>query len=97
VPLRCRDLRHGFASRLLQATGDISALQAILGHKAIAMTMRYAHMVTSHLPETMADFSTRFGTKTGTGPTGSHATATADIQAGIWLICLVEGVGFEPT
>jgi integrase len=33
VPFRCHDLRHHFASTFLQATGDIAALQAILGHK----------------------------------------------------------------
>ena len=47
VPFRCHDLRHAFASTFLQATGDIPALQAILGHKTIAMTMRYAHIVTA--------------------------------------------------
>jgi integrase len=83
VPFRCHDLRHGFASRFLQATGDIPALQAILGHKAIAMTMRYAHMVTGHLHEAMADFSTKVGTKTGTRPTVSHDTETAEIPATI--------------
>jgi hypothetical protein len=27
VPFRCHDLRHAFASRFLQATGDIAALE----------------------------------------------------------------------
>ena len=75
VPFRCHDLRHAFASRFLQATGNIPALQAILGHRSIQMTMRYAHMVTSHLHRAMADF----GTKTGTIGTVSSATADADI------------------
>ena len=30
------------------------------------MTMRYAHMVTSHLHQAMADFGSKVGTKTGT-------------------------------
>jgi integrase len=62
VPFRCHDLRHAFASAFLQATGDIPALQAILGHKTIAMTMRYAHMVTSHLHRAMAEFGAKSGT-----------------------------------
>ena len=75
VPFRCHDLRHAFASTFLQATGNIPALQAILGHKTIAMTMRYAHIVTSHLHRAMAEF----GTKTGTIGTVSSGTADADI------------------
>jgi integrase/recombinase XerD len=63
VPFRCHDLRHAFANRFLQATGDIPALQAILGHRSIQMTMRYAHTVTSHLHRAIADFGTKAGTK----------------------------------
>ena len=79
VPFRCHDLRHAFASRFLQATGDIAALQAILGHKTIAMTMRYAHMITSHLHRAMADFGTKVGTKPGTTGTVSPGAATTAI------------------
>ncbi|MWV25495.1 tyrosine-type recombinase/integrase, partial [Methylobacterium sp. 2A] len=39
VPWRCHDLRHRFASVFLQETGDLAALQAILGHRHIAMTL----------------------------------------------------------
>lgn len=59
VPFRCHDLRHAFASRFLQATGNIPALQAILGHRSIQMTMRYAHMVTGHLHQAMTDFGAK--------------------------------------
>jgi integrase/recombinase XerD len=80
VPFRCHDLRHAFASSFLQATGDIPALQAILGHRSIQMTMRYAHMVTSHLHRAMADFDTQAGTKTGTTRTVSSGTAEAGVS-----------------
>ncbi len=83
VPCRCHDLRHAFASRFLQATGNIPALQAILGHRSIQMTMRYAHMVTGHLHEAIADFGTKVGTKTGTSPTVSKGTPTAEVQASL--------------
>ena len=63
VPFRCHDLQHAFASRFLQATGNIPALLAILGHRSIQMTMRYAHMVTGHLHQAMPDFGTKEGTK----------------------------------
>ncbi|HYZ22729.1 MAG TPA: tyrosine-type recombinase/integrase, partial [Rhodopila sp.] len=66
VPFRCHDLRHHFASMFLQATGDLGALQAILGHKTIAMTMRYAHMITAHLHSAMATFDAKTGTEAGT-------------------------------
>ena len=68
VPFRCHDMRHAFASQFLQATGDIPALQAILGYRSIQMTMRCAHMVTNLLHRAMADF----GTKTGTMGTVSN-------------------------
>jgi hypothetical protein len=49
VPFRRHDLRHRFASEFAQRTGDLPALQAILGHKSIQMTMRHSHLVTEHL------------------------------------------------
>jgi site-specific recombinase XerD len=74
VPFRCHDLRHHFASTFLQATGDIAALQAILGHKAISMTMRYAHMITSHIHKAMSAFDAKLVTKTGTAKAYSDPT-----------------------
>jgi integrase len=65
VPFRCHDLRHHFASEFAQRTGDLAALQAILGHKAIAMTMRYSHLVTEHLHRAMDRYAAG-GTNVGT-------------------------------
>lgn len=62
VEWRCHDLRHRFASEFLQRTGDLPALQAILGHRTVTMTMRYAHMITAHLHEAMAKYGTNPGT-----------------------------------
>jgi integrase len=42
-------LRHTFASHYMMAGGDILALQRILGHGNISMTMRYAHLSPDHL------------------------------------------------
>jgi len=81
VPFRCHDLRHAFASRFLQATGNIPALQAILGHRSIQMTMRYAYMVAGHLHQAMADFGTKVGTKTGTVRTVSPSTDGSESPA----------------
>jgi integrase len=48
---RWHDLRHTFASRSIAAGVSIAALQELLGHKTIQMTMRYAHLAPSHLQD----------------------------------------------
>jgi len=42
------DLRHTFASRLVMAGVDLPTVQAFMGHKTIAMTMRYTHLAPGH-------------------------------------------------
>ncbi|OAN92566.1 hypothetical protein A8B84_19325 [Marinobacter sp. EhC06] len=42
-------LRHTFCSRLAQKNVNISAIQALAGHKTITMTQRYAHLSTKAL------------------------------------------------
>lgn len=44
-------LRHTFASHFMQNGGNILALQKILGHSSLTMTMRYAHLAPQHLQE----------------------------------------------
>jgi integrase len=44
-------LRHTFASHFMMGGGNIIALQRILGHESLAMTMRYAHLSPDHLQE----------------------------------------------
>lgn len=44
-------LRHTFASQFMQRGGNILALQRILGHASLTMTMRYAHLAPEHLEE----------------------------------------------
>jgi site-specific recombinase XerD len=64
-------LRHTFASRLVMAGVDLRTVQELLGHKSIAMTVRYSHLAPAHtlaaverLAEATAEAST--GTKTST-------------------------------
>lgn len=47
-------LRHTFASHFIANGGNILALQKILGHSSLAMTMRYAHLAPDHLQDVLA-------------------------------------------
>jgi integrase len=42
-------LRHTCASRLAQQGVDIKRIQEFLGHRTLAMTLRYAHLAPGHL------------------------------------------------
>ena len=42
-------MRHTFATRLVQNGVDLYKMKELLGHKTLAMVMRYAH----HYPESL--------------------------------------------
>ena len=49
-------LRHTFASRLVMAGVDLPTVQALMGHKTMTMTMRYAHLAACRRDNAMANY-----------------------------------------
>lgn len=52
-PFHFHDTRHHFASWYIMRGGSLPALQQILGHATLAMTMRYSHLSPKHLRDEM--------------------------------------------
>jgi len=58
--LRVHDLRHSFASALVNAGGTLYDAQRLLGHSSSRMTERYAHLTLSRLTNAASDMSNHF-------------------------------------
>ncbi len=51
---RFHDIRHTFASQLVMNGINLKAVQELLGHADIKMTMRYSHLSQAHLQDAVA-------------------------------------------
>ena len=64
-----RDVLDTFASRLVMAGMDIRTVQELMGHKTIAMTLRYSHLSPNHKRKAIQALEDRFSEKS---PTNFH-------------------------
>ena len=74
------DLRHTFASRLVMAGVDLPTVQALMGHKTIAMTMRYTHLAPGHKRTAIAVLDQRGEKVPAIFTTGQEATERRSLQ-----------------
>ena len=63
--LRIHDLRHSFASALVNANVSLYDVQKLLGHASIKTTMRYSHLSSEKLLQSVAQADVAYGAALG--------------------------------
>jgi integrase len=56
---RWHDLRHHFASRLVQASVPLNTVRDLFGHSSVAMSLRYAHLAPDQRREAVAKLNVK--------------------------------------
>jgi integrase/recombinase XerC len=74
TPVHPHMLRHSFASHVLQSSGDLRAVQELLGHASITTTQIYTRLDFQHLARIYDATHPRAlsGSKAGAGPTAAR-------------------------
>jgi excisionase family DNA binding protein len=82
--LRLHDLRHTFATRLIQSGVDVFTVQKILGHSTITMTMRYCHSFEPEMRAAVEKLDEKFAQSLHNFEPGPSAASGASLasQAG---------------
>lgn len=66
ISVRMHDLRHSYATRLIEAGAHAKKVQRILGHKSGAMLDRYVHLTDTSAADVVDLLETDSGTSSGT-------------------------------
>lgn len=81
VDVAWHDLRHSFASHLAMKGKSLKAIQELLGHSTIEMTMRYAHLAPAVLRDAVDALDQPNSTPTAQEPAASREPALSMASA----------------